>query len=472
MRIVGSLTFRRGGVMRTAHDKTFDVVIVGAGVTGGADAFILSRFTNARKIAVIEKNARAGQVNSNPLNNSQTSHDGGTETNYSLGHARKVQYAAKLLRSYIEARGDPELFRKTNRMVLGVGPDERKLLKERFSDFRADYPDLRFVERDELARIEPKIIEGRDPSEDVCALVSSEGYAVNYQRLAESFLADAKIDNPAREVFLGTEVTKIKRDSDWYEVALSSGEVLRARVVMFAAGAYSLFFAQQLGYGKGLGILSVAGSFYSAGQLLKGKVYRVQIEGMPFAAIHGDPDVLGDHETRFGPTTKPLPLMERHQYKTFFDYLKLPTTSIRGLMAIARIIRRKHLFWYGVRNVIYDFPVIGPWAFMQEVKKIIPTIRYRDLKLRRGAGGVRPQIVNLTTGELEMGESTIYGENGDRLIFNTTPSPGASVCLANAVRDVRKCIEYLGSGYRFNEDLFESEFGGDAKRGTERTPKA
>ncbi len=433
----------------------FDVVIVGGGVTGTALLSVLSRYTNIGSIAFLEKNANVAEVNSHPLNNAQTSHDGGTETNYNLEHALEVQHAARLLRAYVEKRKVPGLFKITNRMVLGVGADEVAQLAARFDAFKKHYQDLRLVSHEELRVIEPKLMEGRDPHERVCALVSDQGYAIDYQVLSMSFLGDAAVSRMKIERHLNTAVLNVKRDGDIYRLTTSKGEV-SGRVVVFAAGSYSLLFAQMLGHGMDLAILPVAGSFFSAGPLLNGKVYRCQIEGMPFAAIHGDPDVLNQSDTRFGPTTKPLPLMERHRYRTFTDFTKLPLFSIRGLIALMKILWSKRLFTYVVRNALYDVPVIGKLLFLREARVIVPTLRYRDLKLRRGVGGIRPQIVNLTTGKLEMGDKTIVADN---CIFNTTPSPGASVCLANAVRDAARVVSFLGSEYRFDQEGMERDLG-------------
>lgn len=423
--------------------RHYDVVIVGGGVTGTALLYVLSLYTNIRNIALIEKNSAVGQVNSHPLNNAQTSHDGGTETNYSLEHALEVQKAAVLLRTYVEKRNAEGLFKKTHRMVLGVGEDEVRTLKERFKTFKSHYPDLRFAEKDELRAIEPNIVLGRDEHEPICAIVSSEGYAINYQRLSECFLEDADAVNKDARVFFNTVIKHIRKETVTFVLETNAG-VCTASVVVCAAGAYSLLLAQGLGYGQHLAILPVAGSFYSAGPWLKGKVYRVQIEGMPFAAIHGDPDVLNQADTRFGPTTKPLPLMERHRPKTFFDFVKLPLVSLRGLCVLLRLLTNKKLFWYVFKNMLYDLPAVGVYLFLKEARVIVPTLTYQDLHLRKGAGGIRPQIINLETGELEMGDKTIMGDN---CIFNTTPSPGASVCLANAHRDAQRIAEFLGARY-------------------------
>jgi len=435
-------------------NKPFDVLIVGAGVTGTALLYVLAKYSNVGRIALIEKNCNVAEVNSHPMNNAQTSHDGGTETNYNLEHALKVQAAAKMLRAYVEKTNRPGLFRVTNRMVLAVGEWEIAVLRRRYEEFRHHYPDLRFIGELELCRIEPKVMEGRPPNQPVAALVSDAGYAINYQVLAHCFLSDAQKTGKVHMSF-STEVRDVRREGDMYIVE-TDHQVLSARVVVFAAGSYSLLFAHNLGYAKHLAILPVAGSFYSGGELLNGKVYRPQIEGMPFAAIHGDPDVLNHADTRFGPTTKPLPLMERHRNQTFWDFIKLPLVSFSGVWKLLKMIHRRRLYLYVLKNVLYDMPWIGPRMFVKEARVIVPTITHEDLKLRRGVGGIRPQIFNMETGDLEMGDSSI---DGDNVIFNTTPSPGASICLSNAERDAKKVVAFLGSDYSFDDERLRHDLG-------------
>lgn len=435
------------------NETVRDVIIVGGGVTGTALAKILSEYTNVESIALIEKAGTVGTINSHPLNNAQTSHDGSTETNYNLDHALEVRWASELLRHYALSKDDSTLFKITNRMALGVGDDEVQKLMKRYVDFKGHYPDLRLVGVRELTRIEPKIMEGRDPKQRIVAMVSDQGFAINYQRLSEYMLEDAKQSNKSFDCYFNTWVGEVDFKNEVYTLQTSRGP-MRTRVLIFAAGAYSLKFAQELGYGLNYTIFPVAGSFVTTPKVLNGKVYPMQIEGMPFAAIHGDPDILDPTITRFGPTTKPLPLMERHHYNTMADYFRTGILSWAGLRSTAQVLWERNLIPYVIRNELYDMPFIGMRLFLNEVQKIVPTLRYEDLTLRRGAGGIRPQLVNMTTGQLEMGDSCIIG---DKVIFNTTPSPGASICLGNAVRDTEQIMKFLGEGYRFRRDELMSD---------------
>lgn len=445
------IPFRRLSMTRS-H---VDVAIVGAGVTGTALVYVLAKYSTVRSVALIEKESGPALVNSNPINNAQTSHDGGTETNYTLPHALEVKEAAVALRRYVTGRNTPGLYALTHRMALAVGAREVEILQRRFELFRLDYPDLRLVGPEELRVLEPKVMEGRSPSEPVLALVSSEGYAINYQRLAECFLEDAATLNPGVQHFFDTRVNRVRRNSDGYELETDAGTIV-AKTVVFASGAFSLWFAHQLDYGLQYAILAVGGNFYSAGPLLNGKVYRVQQENLPFAEVHGDPNVLDKSDTRFGPTTKPLFLMERHRLETFVPYATLGLFSWRGFTTMVRVLSRKGLFGYILENYLYDLPVLGKHLFLRKIRKIVPTLKAEDLQWFQNAGGIRPQIVNLATGELEMGEKTLVGDN---VIFETTPSPGASVCLRNAVRVAEQVVAFLGDEYALDMNRVTDELG-------------
>ncbi len=60
----------------------------------------------------------------------------------------------------------------------------------------------------------------------------------------------------------------------------------------------------------------------------------------------------------------------------------------------------------------------------------------------------------MTTKKLELGEAKILGE---KIIFNITPSPGASTCLGNAFEDTSKLMEFLSDRFTFEKVQFEKD---------------
>ncbi len=435
--------------------KSFDVMVIGGGVVGSALCHLLERYTNISSIGLIEKGKELGEVNSSPDSNSQTVHFGDIETNYGLEKAKKVKEAGDMIVSYLK-RYDTEgkLHRKTYKLLLGVGDAEAALLEKRFEDFKGTYPKLKKLYRDEIAKLEPNIVKDRDPNEKIVALYSEDGYAVDYKKLADSFVGNFLNSTKRTELFLETKVSKIYRENGLI-VAESNFGKFTAEVAVVTSGPYSLYFAHEMGIGKDMAVLPVAGSFYKSRNMLNGKVYTVQIDGIPFAAIHGDPNVNDPSETRFGPTAKMLPLFEKRRYRTFFDFITSALVSVRGFVACWRIILQLHFFWFAIRNILYDVPIIGKLLFMKNIRKIVPGATWGEVEYGKNLGGIRPQVVDLNSGKIFLGEIKLFG---DHIIFNVTPSPGATNCLKNAGGDVVKVVEMLGEGYTVNKELFDKEF--------------
>lgn len=335
------------------------------------------------------------------------------------------------------------------KMVLGVGAAEVALLEARFAEFAPYFPALRLLRRDAIAQWEPNVVAGRDPDEPIVALASTDGYIVNYGRLAESFLRDATM-HAACDTYFHTSVHRIERSGGEFIVHMDGGD-LRARAVAVTAGGHSLLFAKQMGYGTDLEILPVAGSFFRSKirQCLRGKVYTVQQPGRPFAATHGDPEVTNPDETRFGPTAKPIPYLERHKPGTILDFLRTVVWNARGLLAYLAILADRTMLAFALRNICMDLPFIGVRLFLRDVRKIVPTMRARDLVRARGVGGVRPQLVDTRTRAMLFGDGRLIG---DRITFRITPSPGATACLRSAAEDAETLCDFLGA--QFDRECF------------------
>ncbi|MCU0407905.1 MAG: FAD-dependent oxidoreductase [Bacteroidales bacterium] len=437
--------------------NNYDVLIVGGGVVGTALLYTLSRYSNIKNVGLIEKYSNLGLVNSAASNNSQTLHFGDIETNYTFEKAKSVKRMADMVMNYLEREKHPEqglrVYTKFPKMVLAVGSGQVSSLEKRFESFSTLFPNLRLIRRDEIAQVEPRVVEGRKSEEEILALVTEDGYTVDFRRLCHSFAENALRANPDLTLHLDTKLLKIEKREDHYVLKTNKGD-LTSKTVVIAAGGHSLMLAKSLGYGRNLSILSMAGSFYTGPKVLNGKVYTIQVAKLPFAAIHGDPDVHNGNITRFGPTAKPIFQLERYNASTFTEYWKTFGVGLAPVISLFKITFDRVLLAYIFMNFLYDIPVLGKWLFTKEIRKIVPTIRNSEIKYAAKIGGTRPQIVNNTTHKLEMGEAKLTGEN---IIFNITPSPGASTCLGNAFTDAQKLVEFLGPSYSFHKEAFEKD---------------
>lgn len=435
-------------------DRNFQIIVAGGGITGSALLYTLSRYTNLQSIALLEKESCLGQANTSGLRNSQTLHFGDIETNYNLEKAKKVKVGADMVVKYLK-RLPPQngIFLHSNSMILAIGEKEIKTLEKRFIQFKELYPDIKRIEAKEIEKIEPKIMEGRDPKIPVLALYSTSGYTINYQKLAENFVENT--DKNKTEIFFNTKIKSIKKSNGKY-IATTEQDTFTAEVVVVALGTHSLLFAKNLGYGLEYSILPVIGDYYTSNhRLLNSKVYTMQNEKLPFAAIHGDPNIFNTAETRFGPTALSLPILERGSLKTFPDFLRSAGFDWNAFMTILKIHSDPDILKFIIHNFIFTLPLIGRLTFIKNIAKIIPTIKKSDLQSQKGLGGIRPQLVNKKERRLLLGAAEIVG---DKIIFNVTPSPGATACLQNALAMTKKIEGFFGGQIQFDETKFKKDF--------------
>ncbi len=439
--------------------KETQLLIIGAGITGAALAFAAARYSNIKRIAVVEKYPLSAHVNSNGYQNSQTLHAGDIETNYTLAKACEVKAAAQYVKNYArQFGGDEQCLFQFSKMVLGVGEQEVELLRKRYLEFGPHFPNHELFDRAQIKAIEPNVVKhlGGERKEPLIACGSRQDYcAADFAALTRSFLHQAQlVSGTETEMLMSTKILSIHAEGAAYRVQTSKGRI-DAEMVVVCAGGHSLLFAHSMGHGLHLSCLPVAGSFFHTPRLLNGKVYTVQNNKLPFAAVHGDPDLLCPGKTRFGPTALVLPLLERRRYRTFFDFLKVVRLDRNVLAGLKNLLSDREIRRFILRNFLYELPFFHRYFFVKNVRKIIPDLGPYQIRYARGMGGLRPQLLDKNTRGLALGEAKI--DTSARLIFNITPSPGASSCLDNARQDLIRLASQ--SGYEFRDSQWLSELG-------------
>ena len=468
-------------VVPTTDVPTTDVLIVGGGVCGTALLFVLARYTSLGGLTLVERYGHLAQVNSRSSSNSQTIHCGDIETNYTLEKALKVQRIAGMIGRYADLLPPAQRERcvfNTQKMVLAVGEAEATKLRERFQRFSPHFPAMQWLDPAAIAEWEPRVglVNGEPRPEVLAALgIQGEATAVDYQALAETFVDQAAQILQARpertlNLHLGTELRSLTPDGDgflaefhpWPGTEGAVGRIpgvrrLRARYVVVNAGAHSLLLAQRMGYGLQYSCLPVAGSFYFAPSVLRGKVYTMQNDKLPFAALHGDPDVRVEGQTRFGPTALLLPLLERYRPASFREFLEVLRLDGDVVAVFRQLFGDPEIRAYIVRNLLYEVPGLRRRLFLADVRKIVPDLKIDDLHFAKGYGGVRPQLIDKQRRQLMLGEVSIPA--APNLVFNVTPSPGGTCCLGNAVRDAEAIVARLGAQLdvqRLEQDLLQT----------------
>lgn len=445
------------------NQQEFDVLVIGAGISGAALFYELARYTDIKSIALIEKYNAPATLNSKSTSNSQTIHCGDIETNYTLEKARKVKRTADMIVKYgILQKAQNKFMFSHQKMALAVGDSECEYMKNRYEEFKELYPYIKFFDKNKIKQIEPKVALGEDGqndrSENIVAMGVEEGEiftTVDFGKMSESLIEEGQKQGKNTLVAFNEEVKFIEKREDSFFIKTANLKEYRAKAVVVNAGAHSLYLAHKMGLGLDKSCWPVAGSFYLTKQkFLNGKVYMVQNPKLPFAALHGDPDLMADMNTRFGPTALVIPKLERYKglksVPEFFEALKLDGVVMKVSLNMLKDPTIRNYIFY---NYLFEIPFLNKRLFVKNARKIVPSLKTNDLYYAKGFGGVRPQVIDKTNKELMLGEASINEIDG--IVFNMTPSPGATSCLGNAERDAKLVCEYLGA--RFDEDKFATE---------------
>lgn len=450
-------------------EQEHNVVIIGGGIIGTSLLYVLSKFTNVEDILLLEKNEKLAQESTSSRSNAQTLHVGDIETNYSLEKALETKIAAELIPKYLstlQIEDSRKIMFPTSKMVLGVGNREVDIIQKRYDDkFLSVFPEMKILDKTGISEFEPNVVKGRDPKQKIIAAYSDSGRIVGFDRLAESFVSNSLYNANKIKVSLGEYVKDIRDDNGKYRI-ITNKSVYNANFVVLAAGGYSLYFAKKLGLGDNLSVLSVGGNFYYSKKVLNGKVYRVQKGGIPFAAVHGDPDINYPDRTRFGPTVSILPYLENARditteshMKAFEDYIKTLGTDKNTIESLFNIVGNKDIVEILLTNVGYSIPELGKYMFVRdEVNDIVPLLKNSEVVFDTQARGVRPQIIDKVQKKLVLGVVELKSKG---IIFEMAPSPGASACIKGALEDAMEIAAYLGKEFKTEE--FCSIFCNDEK---------
>ncbi len=445
----------------------FDVIIIGGGISGSALFYTLSKYSDVKRIALVEKCNDLAKISSSAKANSQTIHDGSIETNMSFEKASKIRFAANKVRNYaLNQNLQNSAIFGHQKMCVAIGEEECDFLQKRQDSFQHIFPDIKLFDKEKIKELEPKVVEcqnGLDRPEKMLAVGTEfEWCAVDFSALTKSFAQNAIAHNSESKIFLNYFVKDIQKRGDAYAVISRDNEEIYAKYVLVDAGSHSLPLAQKMGYGMDLGCLPIAGNFYFVPDLLRGKVYTVQNPKLPFAAIHGDPDVRIKSRTRIGPTALVIPKLEKgkHWYNNIsYELLKIDM-RLDVIKIGLDLLKDSEIRNYVFKNIVFEMPFIGRKEFLKSAQKLIPSLRVGDLSYANGFGEVRPQVLDLTAKKLIMGERKIKTDGG--LMFNMTPSPGATSCLENAILDANEICNFLGA--TLDSDRFYQELSPDEPR--------
>ncbi len=212
-----------------------DIVIIGAGVVGGAVARELSKYSV--DICILEKcsDVAMGATRAN----SAIVHAGFDAKEGTLKALLNVK-GSKMMETYAKELGVK--YKRNGSLVVGFSDEDYKTLEElRFRGEKNGVEGLAILNREELLKIEPNLGDSV-----TCALYAPTGAIICPYELCMACIGNA-MDNGA-ELKLNFDVKKIEKCGGYYRIS-SDTETVEAKYVINCAGVYSDEIAKLSGDG-------------------------------------------------------------------------------------------------------------------------------------------------------------------------------------------------------------------------------
>ena len=381
------------------------MAVIGGGIIGLSSALHITNLFPKTRVVVLEKESQ--------LALHQTGHNSGVIHSgvYYRQGSRKAVFCVegvKRLKQYCREKGIE--YDQCGKVIVATDESELSGLQQIYRRGADNgVPDLRIIDADELAEIEPH-------TRGIKALHVPGTAVVDFSRVSYAYADDIKSNGG--EILTGHKLLNVQKDGGDLILETNRGEI-RSRYIINCAGLYSDTVACALGGSNDVRIIPFRGEYYvlrpESRSLVRGLVYPVPDPRFPFLGVHYTKRINGEVEA--GPNavlawaregyrkTKVNP-PEAFRHLTYPGFWRMALRTWRvGLAEMHRSVMKS--------------------VFVKDLRKLIPEIRSQDLV--PGGAGVRAQAVSRQGALLD--DFSIQETQGAIHVLNA-PSPGATSSLS------------------------------------------
>lgn len=387
--------------------RSFDVVIVGAGILGLASARELLRRHPRLRLAVLDKEAQIGQH--------QTGHNSGVIHSgiyYAPGSlkARLCVQGMRLLYAYCAEQGIPT--DRCGKVIVASDASELPRLQTLFERGQANgVQGLELIGPERLREIEPHCVGAR-------AIFSPDTGIVDYTRVAAAYADDARA--AGGEVLTRHGVFGLDDRADGVTLRTQGGEI-QARHVITCAGLYADRVAKLTGGPDEPRIVPFRGDYWVIRPerrfLARHLIYPVPDPAFPFLGVHFTRRI-SDGAVWLGPNA--VLAFSREGY----GRLDVRPADVVDALTHGGFQRLAAKYWRtGLEEMVRDF---SKAAFLKSLQRYVPELTMDDLL--PGPSGVRAQALGP---EGQLVDDFVVNTEGRRVIHvRNAPSPAATSSLA------------------------------------------
>lgn len=396
--------------------QKYDIVIIGAGITGSALAFKLTELKPELDICILEQEYAPAMHTSG--RNSGVLHPGFHLKKGTL-KARLCMRGNQLLREFCKQYGLSH--KQIGTLVVAVDESETNMIDKLYEmGMENEVPGLAVLEQHELNRKEPA-------ANGMRALYSPTGTVVNSAAVVRKLIGVA--ENNGVDIFYSHRVYGIASKGDGYLLMTNNGE-FECRKLVNCAGLWADRVAYMMGVGLRYRIFPFRGEYFflkhDSKVSLNHMIYPVPNLEYPFLGIHYTPTVEG--RVILGPNA--VLAFGRSSYK-FFDYNGFDLHEMISSRHFSRLVSRKYFLKYAIKSALSSVS-------------------------RRIFANQASRLVNVTPGELERGRppgnrAQLVDDNGNLVEDMKVLKEGNSIHVLNVVSPGFTCslafAEYLISEF-------------------------
>jgi len=396
--------------------KTFDVVVVGAGIVGLATAWQLLRRRPGLRLCIIEKEPAVARHQSS--NNSGVIHSG-------IYYKPGSQKALNCLRGYrymLDFCTEHDIpFDVCGKVIVATHNKELPQLEAILRRGQENgLEGLRKLSPEEVAEKEPYV-------QSVAAIHVPQTGIVNYGTVAQK-LFDLCVAQ-GMTALMGEKVVDIRNRENEVLVLTDKSEVLAQQVVT-CGGLFADKLANMTLPGNAIQILPFRGEYYelipSRQHLVNHLVYPVPNPDFPFLGVHFTRMIEGGVEA--GPNA--VLAFQREGYSLWDINLQEVIEAVQ-FSGFRKIIGK---YWKEAADELYRSA--SKAAFVKSLQKLIPAVRSEDLV--KGRAGVRAMACD-PDGNLI--DDFLFLSSGRTLHVLNAPSPAATASLSIGETIADKILE-------------------------------
>jgi L-2-hydroxyglutarate oxidase LhgO len=395
--------------------RTTDFAIIGGGVIGLTLAWELRQRFPQASITVFEKEPALARHSSG--RNSGVLHAGLYYPEGSL-KARVCTEGARLLADYCRTRRLP--FKPVGKIILPVREDDDSQLELLQRRARANGVRVETLDIAQLRTLEPEAhsITGQ-------ALFSPETSVFDPIAVMERLALELRQQDVS--IRLGEGVWDLHPPQT--RLTTGSGAWHYGRLLN-TAGLHADRVARVFDLGRHYRILPFKGLYYnlspSSSLRINRHIYPVPDLRLPFLGVHFTVGASG--RVYLGPTAVPALGREHYGRLSGLDWMETP--AILG-QVLRQYWRNRNAFRHFTHQEAFRF---FKSRFVQAAQRLVPRLQSRDL-VRSDKVGIRAQLLNLETGNLEQDFVIIPAGNSVHILNAVSPAFTSSFAFARLVCD-------------------------------------